>query len=87
VRSTSDRRHLQSLANVELFEGSIEEANRVALAAEEVDAIVHCAGLVKARDTGEFFTVNVGGTSNLVQAARSGGRRAGFKRFVHVSSL
>ncbi len=86
VRSSSNRRHLQSLANVELFEGSVEQSDRVAEALEGVDAIVHCAGLVKARNTDEFFSVNVGGTSNLVQAARVA-RSPGFKRFVHVSSL
>jgi nucleoside-diphosphate-sugar epimerase len=83
VRKTSDRKHLGTLANVELFEGSVEEVERVREAVDGVDAVVHAAGLVKARDPDEFFTVNVGGTSNLVQAAR--GR--GLKRFVFVSSL
>jgi nucleoside-diphosphate-sugar epimerase len=83
VRRTSDRRHLESLKNVELFEGAVEDTDRVREAVEGVDAVIHSAGLVKARDPDEFFTVNVGGTSNLVQAAR--GR--GLKRFVLVSSL
>ncbi len=87
VRRSSKRSHLQSLANVELFEGSVEQVDRVAEAVDGVDAIVHCAGLVKARSTDEFFSVNVGGTSNLVQAARTGSRSSSFKRFVHVSSL
>ena len=46
---------------------------------------MHCAGIVKARNTDEFFAVNVGGTSNLVEAARTRGKS--LKRFVHVSSL
>ena len=46
-------------------------------AVDGVDAIVHAAGLVKARSTDEFFAVNVGGTSNLVQAARSSPRATG----------
>ncbi len=83
VRSTSNRKHLQKLANVELFEGSVEEAERVRQAVDGVDAIVHCAGVVKARSADEFFTVNVGGTSNLVDAAR----KARVKRLAHVSSL
>ena len=87
VRRSSNRSHLQSLAHVELFEGTVEQADRVAEAVEGVDAIVHCAGLVKARNTDEFFSVNVGGTSNLVQAARTACRGPSFKRFVHVSSL
>ena len=89
VRSTSNRKHLEKLPNVELFEGGVEEVERVREAVDGVDAIVHAAGLVKARSTDEFFAVNVGGTSNLVQAARSGsrGRPSTVKRFVYVSSL
>lgn len=83
VRKTSKRDHLTRLENVELFEGSVEQADRVREAVEGCDAIVHSAGLVKARSGDEFFTVNVGGTSNLVEAAK--GR--GLRRFVLVSSL
>jgi 2-alkyl-3-oxoalkanoate reductase len=85
VRATSNRKHLEKLAQVELFEGSIEQVDRVTEAVDGVDAVVHCAGIVKARSTDEFFAVNVGGTSNLVEAARR--RGASLKRFVHVSSL
>jgi 2-alkyl-3-oxoalkanoate reductase len=85
VRKTSNRKHLEKLANVELFEGSVEQVDRVVDAVEGMDAIVHCAGIVKARSTDEFFAVNVGGTSNLVEAARQRGKA--LKRFVHVSSL
>ena len=83
VRKTSNRKHLEGLSNVEIFEGTVEDADRMREGVEGVDAIVHAAGLVKARSKDEFFTVNVGGTSNLIQAAR-GGR---LKRFVYVSSL
>ncbi len=85
VRRTSKRGHLEKLANVEFFEGGVEEADRVAQAVEGVDAIVHAAGLVKARSTDEFFAVNVGGTSNLVDAARR--HKGKLKRLVFVSSL
>jgi nucleoside-diphosphate-sugar epimerase len=88
VRSTSSRAHLEKLPNLEFFEAAIEDADRIKEAVEGVDAIVHTAGLVKARSTDEFFATNVGGTSNLVQAARGGrGKAAPIKRFVFVSSL
>ncbi|MBV9947122.1 MAG: NAD-dependent epimerase/dehydratase family protein [Myxococcales bacterium] len=83
VRASSNRKHLAGLPNVELFEGTIEQPDRVREAAFGVDAVVHCAGLVKARDTDEFFAVNVGGTSNLIEAVR----RRPLRRFVFVSSL
>jgi nucleoside-diphosphate-sugar epimerase len=86
VRSTSNTKHLETLKGVELFEGSVEQVSRVVEAVDGVDAVVHCAGIVKARSGDEFFTVNVGGTSNLVDAARKVGK-AKLKRFVHVSSL
>jgi nucleoside-diphosphate-sugar epimerase len=85
VRKTSNRKHLEKLANVEFVEGSVEQADRVREAVDGVDAVVHCAGIVKARSNDEFFTVNVGGTSNVVDAARK--RGSALKRFVHVSSL
>jgi nucleoside-diphosphate-sugar epimerase len=85
VRKTSQRGHLEKLANVELFEGSIEEVDKAAQAVEGVDAVVHAAGLVKARSVDEFFAINVGGTSNLIEAARR--RKDKLRRFVLVSSL
>lgn len=86
VRKTSNRKHLEKLKGVELFEGSVEQSERVREAVDGVDAVVHCAGIVKARSSDEFFAVNVGGTSNLVEAARrTGGKK--LRRFVHVSSL
>jgi len=91
VRSTSKRAHLEKLPNVEFFEGSIEDSERVKEAVDGVDAIVHAAGIVKARSTDEFFATNVGGTSNIVQAARAGRTKSDprppIKRFVFVSSL
>jgi nucleoside-diphosphate-sugar epimerase len=87
VRSTSNRKHLEGLPNVELFEAAVEEVERVREAVDGVDAIVHTAGLTKARSTDEFFAVNVGGTSNLIQAARTASRVHPIKRFVYVSSL
>jgi len=87
VRKTSNTKFLRRLANVELFEGSVEQSERLREAVVGVDAIVHAAGIVKARTVDEFFAVNVGGTSNLVQAARTAVNGHQLKRFVYVSSL
>lgn len=83
VRRTSNKKHLQTLAHVELAEGSVEDASSVDAAVNGVDAIIHCAGLVKARNEAELDRVNVEGTRNLIDAAK----KHGVKRFVHVSSL
>jgi nucleoside-diphosphate-sugar epimerase len=83
VRRTSSTKHLKTLSNVTLAEGSVEDARSVEDAAKGVDAIVHCAGLVKAKNEDELVRVNVEGTRNLVRAAKEHGA----KRFVQVSSL
>ncbi len=83
VRRTSNTKHLKTLSKVELAEGSVEDARSVEEAAHGVDAVVHCAGLVKARNEDELVRVNVEGTRNLVDAAK----KHAIKRFVHVSSL
>jgi 2-alkyl-3-oxoalkanoate reductase len=85
VRKTSNRKFLQSLKGVELAEGGVEDADRVADAADGVDAIIHVAGIVKARGDHEFSATNVQGTINVLDAARK--RAPGIRRFVHVSSL
>ena len=71
VRKSSKRDFLERLPNVELAYGSVEEAERVAEAVAGVDAIIHSAGLVKARSADEFHRTNVEGTRNLVEAAKA----------------
>ena len=83
VRRTSNTKHLKTLSNVTLAEGSVEDARSVDDAAKGVDAIIHCAGLVKAKNEDELVRVNVEGTKNLVRSAKEHGA----KRFVQVSSL
>src|SRR5687768_840285 len=58
VRSTSDTRFLQSLSNVELVQGSVEDRASVLAAAEGVTGVVHAAGLVKARSAADFMRTN-----------------------------
>jgi nucleoside-diphosphate-sugar epimerase len=50
-----------------------------------MDAVIHTAGLVKARDEAEFYRVNAAGTGHLLEAVESA--NPGLKRFVYVSSL
>src|SRR5688500_17713256 len=44
--------------------------------------VIHTAGVIHPKRVSEFFMVNTRGTENMVAAAR----RAGVRRFVHVSS-
>jgi len=84
VRGSSDTTHLQRLG-VALVSGAVDKHDSLADAVRDVDAIVHCAGLVKARNMEEFDRVHAGGTVALARAAleRPGKPLA---RFVHVST-
>lgn len=64
------------------IEGALDDHDSLARLVEGADAIVHVAGLINANATA-FETVNVGGTAAVIDAAR----KAGVRRFVHISSL
>lgn len=85
VRKSSSVRFLESLDRVSFAYGAVEDRSAVREAMRGVDAVIHCAGLVKARDEGEFFRTNAGGTENLLDAARD--VAPDLQRFVLVSSL
>ncbi len=82
LRETSSREFLSFPFEVAL--GDVTEAAQLPAAVEGVEAIVHAAGLIKARNEAEFAAVNATGTANLVAAAC---RASGIQRFVYVSSL
>lgn len=85
VRRTSDTAFLETLDHVELSFGAVDDAASLDDAVRDVDAIVHAAGLVKARHPAEFTAVNVEGTRNLLAAVKR--QQTKLRRFVHVSSL
>ncbi len=68
---------------VEVVEGRLEDEARLETALAGVDAIVHLAGLTKARSLEDYRSVNVRGTSRLVAAGR---RAAPDAHFLLVSS-
>ena len=85
VRPRSDSKFLKTLLNIEFAAGAVEDRPSLDAAVRGVDAVVHVAGLVKARQPREFFQVNTEGTRNLLSAAEA--QAPGLKRFVYVSSL
>jgi uncharacterized protein YbjT (DUF2867 family) len=64
-------------------DGALDRPETLLKLAQEADAIVHVAGAINARDRAGFESVNIAGTAAMVDAAR----KAGVRRFVHISSL
>ncbi|HEY4107200.1 MAG TPA: NAD(P)-dependent oxidoreductase [Polyangiaceae bacterium] len=85
VRKSSDTKFLRTLPNVELFDGAIDDRASLERALDGIEAVVHSAGLVKARSLAEFMRVNAQGTEYLLDACMP--HRAALKRFVLVSSI
>jgi len=83
VRRTSDRTFLRGFDSEEAL-GDVTLPESLPAAVAGVDAVVHAAGLVKARSAAEFQSVNAGGTANLLAALNDAGA---LRRFVLVSSL
>jgi nucleoside-diphosphate-sugar epimerase len=64
-------------------DGALDRPETLMKLCTGADAVIHIAGLINARSRADFEAVNVGGTANVIDAAR----KAGVRRFVHVSSL
>src|SRR5512141_15445 len=85
VRRTSDTSFLHTLPGVEVMNGGLDSVEGLRHEVDGVTAIIHSAGLVKARSEAEFMSVNAGCTEKLLEAARA--NKNGLRRFVLVSSL
>ncbi len=82
VRNTSDTRWIDSL-EVELVELDLGATAGLEPSLADVETVIHCGGLTRARSEAEFMSVNAAGTERLVRAAAS----SGVERFVLISSL
>lgn len=63
--------------------GALDDAEGLAALVKDADAVIHVAGAINAPDRAGFHAANVAGTEALAAAAR----KAGVRRFIHVSSL
>jgi nucleoside-diphosphate-sugar epimerase len=84
LRRTSSRRFLRGF-QFEEAAGDVTDAESLPAAVAAVDAVVHTAGLVKARSEAEFYAVNAQGAANLIAAVEQAA--PALQRFVYVSSL
>lgn len=85
VRKSSSLSFLRGLSGVELCYADIRNPQEIGVVLSMMDAVIHCAGLTKARNEEEFHEVNAKGTRVLLEAAAT--RCPSLRRFVYVSSL
>lgn len=78
VRGDLSRAPLLRGLPVDLVRGDLGSAHDLSRAIEGCDAIVHVAGLVKAKSLEEYREVNARGTQRLLRAAREGSPEALF---------
>jgi uncharacterized protein YbjT (DUF2867 family) len=64
-------------------DGALDRPETLVKLCSGADAVIHIAGLINAHTRAQFETVNVGGTAAMIDAAR----KAGVRRFIHISSL
>ncbi len=84
IRQTSDTAHLDGLG-VDTFVGSLADVESMRPALEQVDAVVHVAGVIKVRDFDDFYRFNGEATGELARLAAE--VNAELERFVFVSSV
>ncbi|MDQ3144834.1 MAG: NAD(P)H-binding protein [Pseudomonadota bacterium] len=77
------RRTMKPRRGVTWVDGALDRPDSLAALVEGADAVIHCAGVINARDAAGFEAGNVTGTAAILAAAEAGG----IARFVHVSSL
>jgi len=77
------RRDRSPRERLEWVPGSLEDRSALEKLADDVDAIIHVAGVINAPGAAGFDKGNVGGTLAMLAAATA----SGIRRFVHVSSL
>lgn len=69
---------------VEVVSGAVDDPSSLPAAVRGVDAVLHVAGVVTAREREKFFRVNADGTLRLLEACASA--RLPLRRFVTVGS-
>jgi nucleoside-diphosphate-sugar epimerase len=83
TRTTSDRSRLTRL-NIDWVEGALEDLGSLKRLVHGVDAVIHCAGVVRGATQAHFDRSNVDGVARLVQAVSE---QHPVPRFLLISSL
>lgn len=84
VRTSSQDNYLRYLG-IKLLYGSLEDPllNKISQQIPGVDAVIHMAGIIKARKLSDFEKINTSGSANIYALAK----KINVPRFVFVSSI
>ena len=84
------RRPQPQATGIDWIPGDLNDAAALQELVKDADAVIHCAGLVKARSAEEFDRVNRQGSRSICQAVRAvavAGEKPAHPHFILISSL
>lgn len=84
LRALTRQPSRRSVKNLQWVQGDLQQPESLAQLVSGADSVVHCAGQVRGHNEAVFTRCNVGGSLNLMQAAKESGR---CQRFLFISSL
>jgi nucleoside-diphosphate-sugar epimerase len=85
VRSQSNLRWLEG-KSYEIVRCSFDNTGSIEAALQDVDGVIHVAGVIAARSLDEFMEGNAGVTRRMIEATQRIAQ-SNFRRFVHLSSM
>lgn len=86
LQRTSNTRFIsRHVPEVTVHYGSLEDFEVLKEAMSGIEAVIHCAGKIKALHSADFYRVNQAGTCNIVMAANA--CRESVRHLVYISSL
>jgi nucleoside-diphosphate-sugar epimerase len=86
LRPTSNTRFVyRHLSDMTVHYGSLADGQVLKGAMSGSEAVIHCAGIIKALHTSDFYRVNQAGTRDIVMAANA--CRESVRHLVYISSL
>jgi nucleoside-diphosphate-sugar epimerase len=86
LQRTSNTRFVsRHVPEVTAHYGSLDDVPLLTKAMRGVEAVIHCAGKIKALHSSDFYRVNQAGTGNIVMAANA--CRESVQHLVYISSL
>lgn len=84
LRALTRQASRQSINHLQWVQGDLQQPASLAELVSGADSVVHCAGQVRGHNEAVFTRCNVGGSLNLLQAAKESGR---CQRLLFISSL